>query len=101
MFQLQSLGLPSPELLPNSSRCLPFLILEDDAFPLGINLMKPYPYRHQTQEQRIFSYRLSRARRVVEYAFGILANEFRIFFISNQFSTKKSGKNSTYFTGNA
>ena len=40
--------------------------------------MKPFHYKKQSEEQRIYSYRLSRARRVVENAFGIMANCFRI-----------------------
>lgn len=72
-------AIPQDEPLPLSDKVCPFVFVGDDAFPLKKYMMKPYPFRNQTNEQRIFSYRLSRARRVVENAFGILANRFRVF----------------------
>lgn len=43
------------------------------------NLMKPYPQKGITHDEKIFNYRLCRARRVVENVFGILASRFRVF----------------------
>lgn len=58
---------------------MPYVFIGDDAFPLMENLMKLYSQRKITVEQKIFNYRLCRARRVVEIVFSILATRFRLF----------------------
>nr|CAI5838218.1 unnamed protein product [Callosobruchus analis] len=51
----------------------------DDAFPLQRHIMKPYAGTHaKGSPKRIYNYRLSRARRIVENAFGILSAVFRV-----------------------
>nr|CAH7717057.1 unnamed protein product [Callosobruchus chinensis] len=72
------LALPEPQCLPGRTTKVPYVIVADEAFPLLANVMKPYPQRTLTYENRIFNYRLSRARRLVECGFGILANRWRI-----------------------
>ena len=72
-----SINLPKPEPVVPGQRPLPYFIVGDEAFPLKTWLMKPLPQRGMSREQRIFNYRLSRARRVVENAFGILSARFR------------------------
>ncbi|XP_050292753.1 putative nuclease HARBI1 [Anthonomus grandis grandis] len=54
-------------------------IVGDDAFPLKEYLMKPFSKVVLSKEQKVFNYRLSRARRIVENGFGIMVSRFRIF----------------------
>ena len=68
---------PAPEPLPGDDRDMPYFLVGDDAFGLRKWMMKPYSAKHLSHSERIFNYRMSRARRVVENAFGILANRWR------------------------
>jgi len=70
------LNLPPDNELPGSKVISPYVIVADDAFALQRHIMKPFPARNLTYEQRIYNYRLSRARRVVENAFGIMCSKF-------------------------
>lgn len=73
------LNLPSPTSFPNHRDvCLPYVFVGDEAFPLKENLMKPYPNKGITHSEKIYNYRICRGRRIVENAFGILANRFQV-----------------------
>lgn len=81
-IQARELSIPEPEPLVADDRDIPYFIIGDNAFALRDYLMKPYANRDLTDEERIFNYRLSRARRVVENAFGIMANRFQCLLSS-------------------
>ncbi|KAG5887186.1 hypothetical protein JTB14_016672 [Gonioctena quinquepunctata] len=54
--------------------------LADDAFPLKEYLLKPFSDQGSlTLNEKIFIYRLSRARRIVENALGSSVSRFRIY----------------------
>ena len=76
-LETNQVGLPPPEPLPGDDKPLSYFLVADDAFALKTWLMKPLPLRNMTDSQRVFNYRLSRARRVVENAFGITDERFR------------------------
>lgn len=74
---------PSQELryCPSNMK-IPHFFVGDEAFTLRENLMRPFSKPRTgllARDQRIFNYRLSRARRVIENTFGIMVARFRVF----------------------
>ena len=84
-----SLNLPESTSIHGIAEKIHYHIVGDDAFSLSLRMMKPYPHRNMDKAKRIFNYRLSRARRVAENAFGILANRFRVFLTTIHLSPEK------------
>ncbi|KAL8596868.1 hypothetical protein ACOMHN_060676 [Nucella lapillus] len=87
------LGIPAPKPLPGRVDPVPYVIVGDDAFGLKPYMMKPYTFKStltssgaatdpaemERRKQRLFDYRLSRARRLSENVFGILVAKFGVF----------------------
>ncbi|KAJ8936202.1 hypothetical protein NQ318_007356 [Aromia moschata] len=78
-LQLGLLELPQPRPLPLGNDDFPFYFVADEAFPLKNYIMRPYSKRTLDNRKRVFNYRLSRGRRSVECAFGMLVSKFRLF----------------------
>ncbi|XP_031335444.1 protein ALP1-like [Photinus pyralis] len=79
MFEKNEMLLPKPSNIGRAQKSFPYFVVADEAFPLKPFIMRPYPGRKLTDSQRIFNYRLSRARRTIENAFGILVARWRVF----------------------
>jgi hypothetical protein len=62
----ENLHLPQPGSLPKKPTVTPCY------------LMKSHPGKFLSEEKKIFNYRLSRARRVIENAFAIAAARWRV-----------------------
>lgn len=75
----KKINFPPDQPLPNDDKPFPFFIVGDDAFALNTWLMKPYGRnKGLTYMERIFNYRLSRGRRIVENAFGIMSLRWQV-----------------------
>nr|CAI5854094.1 unnamed protein product [Callosobruchus analis] len=55
----------------------PIVSIGVEVFLLKENLMTPYPEKQISHDEKIFNYRLCRARRIVEKVCGILASHFQ------------------------
>ena len=76
------LDLPEPQPLPNmnpQSFKFPYMFIGDEVFPLKPNIARPFGGKSLSAMEQTYNYRLSRARRVIENAFGILSSKWRVF----------------------
>jgi hypothetical protein len=87
MFMDGKLDIPDGQKLPEAEDDdppMPFVLIGDEAFPSKFDLLRPYSkHDRNTQlpdDDRVFNLRLSRARRVVENAFGILTQRWRLYY---------------------
>ena len=76
-----TLGVPPPSELPSAPGLgqVTHVVVADEAFPMKPYLLRPYSGKGLPEDERIFNYRLSRARRIVENAFGILSHRWRVY----------------------
>ena len=74
-----TIGFPDAEPLPNDTQDVPYFFIGEDVFALRTTMMKPYSHRTLDKEERIFDYRLSRARRVVEKSSCFMSQRHGLF----------------------
>jgi hypothetical protein len=67
-----------PEVDRDDPLQVPFHFLGDDAFSLNETMMKPFPNKSLDPKERVFNFRFSRGRRVIENTFGIMSSRFRV-----------------------
>lgn len=78
MFYICSL--PKPRIIGRRPNLVPYFLIGDEAFPLKEYLLRPYPKKcGLNAKKKVFNMRLSKARKSVERAFGMMAQRFRIF----------------------
>ncbi|KAG8230452.1 hypothetical protein J437_LFUL009940 [Ladona fulva] len=86
-----------PKPLPGTGIPVPHVFVGDEGFALQTYLMRPYPKAgiNTDPRKRRFNAQLSRARRVVENAFGILAMKWRIFLRSIEADVETADRKSS------
>ena len=74
------LNVPQPKPIEENGQAIPYTIVADEAFSLNSYIIKNLLIKldRQNKSEYLTTDCMSRARRVVENAFGILANRFRV-----------------------
>lgn len=66
-FENNLFKVPNPKPIENNRPVLPYVLVAEEAFPLLVYMMRPYPWsRILDIGKKVFNYRLSRAKKVVE-----------------------------------
>ncbi|XP_046672970.1 protein ALP1-like isoform X2 [Homalodisca vitripennis] len=72
------LNIPDDSYLPGTYVKTSLVFLGDEAYPLSLRLLTPYPADNLTMEKTAYNFRHSRARKTIECTFGILYSKWRI-----------------------
>lgn len=70
---------PEDALLPGDEHLGTHVFVADEAFSLHKNLMRHFPGVSHPPRNTVFNYWLSRARMIVENAFGILSSQWHMY----------------------
>lgn len=77
-LQNKQLKIPEPSYFCHTTTKAPFVLIGDEAYPLLPFLLKPFGGKSLSFEHECFNKRLSRARKCIECAFGIITAKWRI-----------------------
>ncbi|XP_043471848.1 protein ALP1-like [Leptopilina heterotoma] len=83
--------LPEGKPLSGMNEQIPYFFIGNEAFGLRSYLMRPYSKRYlKYDDQKLFNYRLSHARTIIEDTFGILVTVWRILQTTLSFKLRTS-----------
>lgn len=85
-----NLNVPPEKNLPGTNIKVPHVLIGDEAYPLKPYLMRPFSSRVLNPARDYFNERLSRARKCIECAFGILRAKWRLLGKDIEVSPKKA-----------